>query len=148
MNAITCTRQTRRDYYGILGIAADANTEDIKRAYLKLAFQCHPDRNSESEEAHKRMEEINEAYAVLRDPVKRREYDLTRGYGVRSPKFGKGSKVRIKADSPSQYRGYVGFVDKEPVNDMFRFWYMVRIESVGLSSVRRFAEEELQELKD
>ena len=136
--------QNERDCYEVLGIGPDASAEEIKKAYHRLAFQCHPDRNRKSEEAHKKMEEINEAYAVLSDPIKRREYDLPRGYGIRVPKFRKGSKVKISINSPSQYRGYTGVVDKEPVNDAFRFWYMVRIESKGLTTVRRFAEEELE----
>jgi len=144
MGVITCGRQGQQDYYEVLGVAPDASLEEIKRAYHKLAFQCHPDRNSESEEAHEEMERINEAFAVLSEPFKRREYDLPRGYGRIVPKFQKGSKVRIKADSPSAYRGYVGVVDKEPTKDAFRFWYMARIESRGLTTVRRFAEEELE----
>jgi curved DNA-binding protein CbpA len=139
-----CGMQSERDYYEVLGIAPDASAEEIKRAYHSLAFQCHPDRNRKSEGAHKKMEEINEAYAVLSDPVKRREYDLPRGYGIRVPKFKKGSKVKISVSSTSPYRGQTGVVDKEPVNDVFRFWYMVKIESKGLTTVRRFAEEELE----
>ena len=144
MGVITCGRQAQQDYYEVLGVAPDASLEEIKRAYHKLAFQCHPDRNSESEEAHEEMERINEAFAVLSEPFKRREYDLPRGYGRIVPKFQKGSKVRIKADSPSAYRGYIGVVDKEPIKDAFRFWYMARIESRGLTTVGRFAEEELE----
>jgi curved DNA-binding protein CbpA len=146
MGVIMCGRQSERDYYEVLGIAPDASVEEIKRAYHRLAFQCHPDRHQASEEANKKMEEINEAYAVLSDPIKRREYDLPRGYGRRVPKSKKGSKVKISVNSPSPYRGQTGVVDKEPVNDAFRFWYMVRIESRGLTSVRRFAEEELEGL--
>jgi DnaJ-class molecular chaperone len=148
MGPIRCGTQTQRDYYEILGVVPHASADEIKRAYLRMAFQCHPDRNCETEEAHIRMEEINEAYAVLSDAVQRREYDLPRGYGRRVPKFRKGSKVRIKADSPSQYRGYKGVVAREPANDTFRFWYMVSIESAGLTNVRRFAEEELEQLDD
>lgn len=139
-----CGMEGERNYYEILGIAPDASAEAIKRAYRRLAFQCHPDRNQKSEEAHRKMEEINEAYAVLSDPTRRREYDLPRGYGKRVPKFKKGSKVRVGVSSPSPYRGLSGIVDKEPVNDAFRFWYTVRIESKGLTAVRRFAEEELE----
>ncbi|TEU15941.1 MAG: J domain-containing protein [Dehalococcoidia bacterium] len=148
MELLTCGRQTGRDYYEILGVAPNASTEEIKRAYHRMAFQCHPDRHQETEEAHKKMQEINEAYAVLTDPTKRREYDVPRGYGIRVPKFKRGSKVRINVNSPSSYRGYIGFVDKEPVKDAFRFWYMVRIESRGLTTVRRFAEEELEKPED
>jgi DnaJ-class molecular chaperone len=144
MGVITCGRQTERDYYEVLGIEPDASAEEIRRAYHQMAFQCHPDRNGISDEAHKKMEEINEAYAILSDPIKRREYDLPRGYGRRVPKFKKGSKVKIGANSPSPYRGQLGVVDKEPTNDAFRFWYMARIESNGLTTVRRFAEEELE----
>lgn len=139
-----CGMQSERDYYEVLGIGPDTSAEEIKKAYHRLAFQYHPDRNRKSEEAHKKMEEINEAYAVLSDPIKRREYDLPRGYGIRVPKFKKGSKVKISVNSLSQYRGQTGVVDKEPVNDAFRFWYMVRIESTGLTTARRFAEEELE----
>jgi DnaJ-class molecular chaperone len=139
-----CGMQSERDYYEVLGIGPDASAEEIKKAYHRLAFQYHPDKNRKSEEAHKKMEEINEAYAVLSDPIKRREYDLPRGYGIRVPKFKKGSKVKISVNSLSQYRGQIGVVDKEPTKDAFRFWYMVRIESKGLKTVRRFAEEELE----
>ena len=144
MGVITYGTETERDYYEVLGISPDASGEEIKRVYHKLAFEYHPDRHQASKEAHKRMREINEAYAVLSEPAKRREYDLPRGYGRRLPKFEKGGKVKISVNSLSQYRGQTGIVDKEPVSDAFRFWYMVRIESKGLTAVRRFPEEELQ----
>jgi curved DNA-binding protein CbpA len=144
MELLVCRTRGETDYYEVLGVEPDASAEEIKRAYHRLAFQCHPDRNQKSEEAHEEMETINEAYAVLSDPIKRREYDLPRGYGIRVPKFKKDSKVRISVNSPSPYRGQTGVIDKEPVSDVFRFWYMVKIESKGLTTVRRFAEEELE----
>jgi curved DNA-binding protein CbpA len=136
------------DYYELLGIAPSASAERIREAYHRLAFQCHPDRHQSSEEAHKRMQEINEAYATLSDPIKRREYDLPRGYGNKLPKFKKGSKVKISLNHPSPHSGHRGVVDKEPIKDTFRFWYMVRIESNGLTRVTRFAEEELERADD
>jgi DnaJ-class molecular chaperone len=139
---------TEQDYYQILGISPNASTREIREAYRKLAFLYHPDRNQETEEANRKMQEINEACAVLTDPIKRRDYDVPRGYGIRVSKFKKGSKVKIGDNSPSLYRGYTGFVDKEPEKDTFRFWYMVRIESKGLTTVRRFAEEELEKPED
>jgi curved DNA-binding protein CbpA len=148
MGFITSATRSQRDYYQVLGIGPGASAEEIKRAYHRVAFQCHPDRNWENEEANGEMERINEAYAVLSDPLKRREYDLPRGYGRMTPKFEKGSKVKVRADSPSAYRGQTGVVDQEPSRDAFRFWYMARIESRGLSTVRRFAEEELEALGD
>jgi molecular chaperone DnaJ len=148
MELLTCGRQSERDYYEVLGIAPNASAEEIRRAYHRVAFQCHPDRHEETEEANKKMQEINEVYAILSDPIKRREYDLPRGYGRRVSKFKKGSKVKISVNSPSPYRGQTGFVDKEPTKDAFRFWYMVRIESKSLTTVGRFAEEELERPND
>jgi curved DNA-binding protein CbpA len=138
--------QSERNYYEILGIAPGASAEEIREAYHKLAFKYHPDRNQESWDTHKKMQEINEAYAILSDPIKRREYDLPRGYSSIVPKFKKGSKVKISVNYPSPYSGCTGVVDKEPIKDTFRFWYMVRIESKGLTT--RFAEEELEEPND
>jgi len=68
-----------KDYYKTLGVSEDATSEEIKKTYRKLAFQYHPDRNPGNEET---MKEVNEAYAVLSDPGKRREYDsCRRSYG-------------------------------------------------------------------
>jgi len=65
-----------KDYYQILGVNRNASDAEIKKAYRKLAMQYHPDRNPGKEEwANKRFKEINEAYAVLGDPQKRRQYD-------------------------------------------------------------------------
>jgi len=138
----TYYRTSESDYYAVLGIVPGASAQEIRKAYHKPAFQCHPDKNQKSREAHKRMQEINEAYAILSDSIKRGEYDLARGYGSRVPKFKKGSKVKISVNYPSPYSGHTRFVDKEPVKDTFRFWYMVRIQSKGLTA--RFAEEELE----
>ncbi len=64
-----------KDYYKILGVSRDATQEEIKKAYRRLALKYHPDRNKGNKEAEERFKEINEAYAVLSDPEKRRQYD-------------------------------------------------------------------------
>ncbi len=64
-----------KDYYKILGISKTATPEEIKKAYRKLALKYHPDRNKGDKVAEERFKEINEAYAVLSDPQKRKQYD-------------------------------------------------------------------------
>jgi curved DNA-binding protein len=65
-----------KDYYGILGVLKKASGEEIKKAYRKLAMQYHPDRNQGKEKwANEKFKEINEAYGVLGDPQKRKQYD-------------------------------------------------------------------------
>ena len=64
------------NYYQILGVNQDANAEEIKKAFRRLAMRYHPDRNPENtEEAGKKFKEINEAYEVLGDEHKRWQYD-------------------------------------------------------------------------
>src|SRR5215213_7462480 len=63
------------DYYKVLGIDKNATTEDIKKAYRKLARKHHPDLNPNDKEAHKKFQQINEANEVLSDPEKRKKYD-------------------------------------------------------------------------
>ncbi len=65
----------KRDYYEVLGIERGADDATIKKAYRKLAKQYHPDMNPGDKEAEKRFKEASEAYAVLSDPDKKRQYD-------------------------------------------------------------------------
>lgn len=88
-----------KDYYKILGVADNASQDDIKNAFRKLAFRYHPDKNPGHEkEAELKFKEINEAYAVLGDPDKRRQYDLS----------GKG-----------QFAGFGGFSQQDIFRDSF-----------------------------
>jgi DnaJ-class molecular chaperone len=73
----------QRDYYEILGLPADATEKQIKAAYRKLAFQYHPDRSTGDSGSADKMKAINEAYAVLSNPSKRKDYDdLRRQFGA------------------------------------------------------------------
>jgi molecular chaperone DnaJ len=65
----------KSDYYEILGVARDADSEDIKKAYRKLAMKYHPDRNPGDREAEEKFKEASEAYEVLRNGEKRQIYD-------------------------------------------------------------------------
>ncbi len=68
-----------KDYYAILGVPENASPDEIKSAFRKLAFKHHPDTAAgNKQEAEIKFKEINEAYAVLSDPARRREYDFAR----------------------------------------------------------------------
>src|SRR5262249_55510614 len=64
-----------RDYYEILGVSRTAKEEEIKKTYRKLARKYHPDLNPNNKQAEEKFKEIQEAYEVLGDAVKRRKYD-------------------------------------------------------------------------
>lgn len=66
---------TKRDFYEVLRVNRECTEEEIKKAYRKLALECHPDRNPGNKEAEERFKEATEAYEVLRDPQKKARYD-------------------------------------------------------------------------
>ncbi len=67
--------EEKRDYYEVLGVARSADENEIKKAYRVLAKKYHPDMNPGDKEAEKKFKEASEAYAVLSDPEKRKQYD-------------------------------------------------------------------------
>ncbi|MBX6394168.1 MAG: molecular chaperone DnaJ [Alicyclobacillaceae bacterium] len=73
---------SKRDYYEVLGVDRNATVEEIKKAYRRLARKYHPDVNKEDPQAAEKFKEINEAYEVLSDPEKRRQYDQFGHAGV------------------------------------------------------------------
>jgi molecular chaperone DnaJ len=80
---------TKRDYYQILGVNKNSSEKEIKDAYRKLALKWHPDRNADKrEEAEGKMREINQAYGVLGDKEKKKNYDR---YGAADDSFGQGN---------------------------------------------------------
>ena len=66
---------SKRDYYEVLGVGRDANADEIKSVYRRLALKFHPDRNPNDPEAEKKFKEAAEAYEVLSDSDKRSKYD-------------------------------------------------------------------------
>lgn len=65
-----------KDYYKILGVTQSSSEDDIRKSYRKLAMRYHPDRNPDDPESEEKFKVVAEAYGVLTDPVKRREYDV------------------------------------------------------------------------
>jgi curved DNA-binding protein len=84
------------DYYKLLGLDKKASTEDIKKAYRKLALKWHPDKNPNNKAAEERFKKISEAYAVLSDPKKREEYDT----------FGSADQFRQRYTQEDIFRGF------------------------------------------
>jgi len=74
-----------KDYYEILGVKRDASPEEIKKAYRKLAMKYHPDHSGGNAANEEKFKQISEAYAVLSDPEKRKQYDTfgAEGFGQR-----------------------------------------------------------------
>src|SRR5438094_853475 len=74
-----------RDYYDVLGVSRGASTEEITKAYKKLARQHHPDRNPGDKQAEATFKEIQNAYDVLNDQTKKAQYDQ---FGHAGPQMG------------------------------------------------------------
>ena len=67
--------EAKRDYYEVLGVSRDADEATLKKAYRQVAKKYHPDMNPGDAEAERKFKEASEAYAILSDPEKRRQYD-------------------------------------------------------------------------
>jgi molecular chaperone DnaJ len=92
----------RPDYYKTLGVDKKASPEEIKKAYRKLARQYHPDRNQGDKQAEERFKEISQAYDVLGDPEKRKQYDSGSGpFATGAPGGGFGGFGNFDFDASS-----------------------------------------------
>lgn len=113
---------TSRDYYTILGIQRGASTDDIKKAYRRLARQYHPDLHSggRKTEMEKKFKELNEANEVLSDPEKRKKYDQ---YGANWEQAEAHERARQEAQAQARTRAGGGaefsFGGGEPFSDLF-----------------------------
>ena len=112
-----------KDYYKILGVDRNANEQDIKRVYRKLAMKYHPDRNAGDKQAEDTFKEINEAYEVLGDKDKRARYDqLGESYNQWQQRGGSGSSFNWDewmSQSARQGGGRAQQVNVEDLEDLF-----------------------------
>uniref|UniRef100_A0A6Q2X7B2 DnaJ homolog subfamily B member 14 n=1 Tax=Esox lucius TaxID=8010 RepID=A0A6Q2X7B2_ESOLU len=100
-----------KDYYEVLGTSKEANEEELKRAYRKLALKFHPDKN-QAPGATDAFKKIGNAYAVLSNPDKRRQYDLTGGEEPTSPGHAHGQGFDF-------HRGFEADITPEDLFNMF-----------------------------
>jgi molecular chaperone DnaJ len=91
----------KQDFYELLGVGRDASGDDIKKAFRKLAMQCHPDRHPNDKAAEQRFKDINEAYDVLKDDQKRSAYD----------RFGHAAFEQAGGRGDFGFTGAAGFAD-------------------------------------
>lgn len=125
------------DYYSVLGVSRNASADEIKRAYRKLAKQYHPDRNRNDKTAESRFKEVQQAYDVLGDPQRRREYDT---FGSQGPA---GGPFRGSRSGPGGARVYtwgdqgqeVGPEDLEDLFSVFSGQAAQRRGGGGVSSI-------------
>ena len=106
-----------KDYYKVIGVSDKATSAEIKKAYRRLAKQYHPDANPGDKQAGERFKGISEAYSVLSDEKKRKQYDMMRRYGAFSGGMpgrgapGGGESVRFDDIDFSGFPGFGGLGD-------------------------------------
>ncbi|UJR25949.1 hypothetical protein I4U23_007297 [Adineta vaga] len=122
----TSSRRDKKDYYEALGLAKTASAKEIKKAYYKLAKQYHPDTTDKTDATTtKKFQEVSEAYEVLSDESKRKNYDA---YGMGSDPFSSSQESYPGADSRSypgnanqgDFRGYQYYQSQVDPEELFR----------------------------
>lgn len=112
-----------KDYYSVLGVNKKSSTEEIKKAFRKLAVKYHPDRNPGNKKAEEKFKEISEAYEVLGDEDKRKKYDQFGQYWEKAGQAGaspwgnvgatgRSTNVNFDGFDFSQYASFDDFIDE------------------------------------
>lgn len=100
-----------KDFYEVLGVSEKASADEIKKAYRKLAKKYHPDANPDNPKASERFKDLGEAYAVLSDAAKRKQYDQMRRLGAFGFPGSRGSSGGTQRRPPSGGQGGISFDD-------------------------------------
>ena len=136
-----------RDAYEVLGVTRSATDDEIKRAYRQLARECHPDANPDDPTAADRFKEINAAYDAVREPERRRQYDMfgpdaAAGAGAAGNPFAQGGfglndlfDAFFSGDVPGADARYLGGVcpDAETVMELTLAEVVTGVRRTGLT---------------
>ena len=112
----TSSKLGQKDYYQILGVAKNSAAKDIKKSYYQLAKKYHPDTNKEPD-ASKKFQEVSEAYEVLSDDTKRREYDM---YGQTTEQMNRNGGGGAGARGPQGFSQNWQFRSTVDPQELFR----------------------------
>lgn len=152
-----------QDYYDLLGVPSSASSDEIRKAYKRLALLYHPDRNHNDKQAEDTFKKINGAYQVLSDPVKKNRYDFLREYGAGAstlfdtvehhPKYRRHQThppyARYSTGDRGQYTQYK--VDKKYFRDLFvtlGIFFLISTCIVGFYEFQNYlSEKQLLEIK-
>jgi molecular chaperone DnaJ len=108
-----------KDYYAVLGVGKNATQKEIKDAYRKLARKYHPDTNKGDKETEEKFKEVGEAYEILKDVKKRKEYDeMGQYFGGFNPGAGAGDWQNFKGAGGQPGSGFSGFSGGATFGDM------------------------------
>ncbi|CAM4934478.1 unnamed protein product, partial [Rotaria socialis] len=122
----TSSKRDKKDYYEVLGIPKSATAKDVKKAYYKLAKEYHPDTTDKKDAATtKKFQEVSEAYEVLSDETKRKNYDT---YGMGGDPFSSGQESQSTSSSGGRptgasqggFRGYEYYQSQVDPEELFR----------------------------
>lgn len=95
----------RSNYYKILNIEIGADSEEVKKAYRKLAIKYHPDKNPNDKIAEQKFRDITEAYEILKDFEKRKKYDFENGFDIARRKKTDNREVKTTEDINNEQMG-------------------------------------------
>ena len=112
------------DYYKVLGVDEKADAQTVKKAYRKLARELHPDKNPDDPKAEGKFKEVQQAYEVLSDEKKRRDYDRRRRYGAAGDPFHTRAGGGYGRSPGGTYtRMDQGFEQSDGMNDIFERFF-------------------------